>query len=135
MYYLRKEAFEEIIPEIHMTNGKVIPERKNIVEDRAIYKHPRLSRVFRRPFEGLDVKDQGMKVYTAKRLSTILKLRESVFRQCGELFDVYDENGIVDIPVDKENTIGDYVKLKPEVTYGMLELIVNPERWGILKNQ
>ena len=98
MYYLRKEPYEETIHEIHKTNGEVIPERKVMSEDRAVFKHHNFSRFYRQPFKGLDTKYPDLKLYMCKRLSTILKLRQSTFDYCGEWFDVYDENGKVDTP-------------------------------------
>ena len=35
-----------------------------------------------------------------KKLKTILELRQSTFDYCGEWFDVYDENGKVDLGGD-----------------------------------
>lgn len=81
MYYLRKELAE--------ADGETYV--------RTVYKHGRLSRYYRGGFTGLDKRYQGMRVYTCKKLATILKLRESTFRYSGEYFDVYDENGKVDI--------------------------------------
>ena len=52
---------------------------------------------YRGPFNGLTAKYQGMKVYTCKTLKRILELREAMHDYCGEWFDVYDENGKVDI--------------------------------------
>ena len=86
-YYLRKEPTEVVIPEIRKTDGTVIPERKRMTDDRAVYKAREFSRFYRGPFMGLSGKYQGMKVYTCKTLKTIL----------GEWFDVYNENGKVDI--------------------------------------
>nr|DAN90380.1 MAG TPA: hypothetical protein [Bacteriophage sp.] len=37
-----------------------------------------------------------MKVYTCKTLKKIKQLQESTFDYCGEMFDIYDENGKVD---------------------------------------
>ena len=96
MYYLRKEPYEQTIPPIEKTEGTVIPERKYMVEDRAVYKHPRYSRFYRGEFTGIDGKYQGMKVYTCKTLKRIKQLQESTFDYCGEMFDIYDENGKVD---------------------------------------
>lgn len=31
MYYLRKEPYEQIIPQIEKTDGTIIPERKYII--------------------------------------------------------------------------------------------------------
>lgn len=97
MYYLRNEPHEEVIPEIRKKDGTVIPERKVMSDDRAIYKAPRISRFYRGPFFGLHGKYQGMKVYTCKTLKTILSLRKDLHAYCGEWFDVYDENGKVDV--------------------------------------
>lgn len=97
MYYLRKEPYEVTIPEIKKTDGTVIPERKEKIEDRAIFKAKNLSRFYRGDFSGLDGKYQGMKVYTCKTLKNILALRESMHKYCGEWFDVYDENGKVEL--------------------------------------
>lgn len=70
-------------------------------EPRAIYKAPKMSRFYRGTFTGLSGKYQGMKVYTCKRLSTILSLRESVHDYCDEWFDVYNENGKIAIPASE----------------------------------
>ena len=96
MYYLRKEPYEQTIPAIKKTDGTIIPERKYMVEDRAVYKHPRYSRFYRGEFTGVNGKYQGMKVYTCKTLKKIKQLQESTFYYCGEMFDIYDENGKVD---------------------------------------
>ena len=97
MYYLRKEPYEHTIPAIKKTDGTIIPERKYMVEDRAVYKHPRYPRFYRGEFTGVNGKCQGMKVYTCKTLKKIKQLQESTFDYCGEMFDIYDENGKVDI--------------------------------------
>lgn len=95
MYYLRKEQHEEIIPEIKKTDGTIIPERKYINGDRAIFKHPRFSRFYRGDFTGINGKYQGMKLYTCKTLKKIKELQESTYEYCGEMFDIYDESGKV----------------------------------------
>lgn len=97
MYYLRKEPYERVISEIRKTDGTVIPERKVMTDDLAIYKHHDFSRFYRGYFTGIKGRYQGMKVYTCKTLKRILELRESMHDYCGEWFDVYDENGKVDI--------------------------------------
>ena len=96
-YYLRKEPTEVVIPEIRKTDGTVIPERKRMTDDRAVYKAREFSRFYRDPFMGLSGKYQCMKVYTCKTLKTILALRKNLHTYCGEWFDVYNENGKVDI--------------------------------------
>ena len=101
MYYLRKEPYEQTIPPIKKTDGTVIPERKYMVEDRAVYKHPRYSRFYRGEFTGINGKYQGMKVYTCKKLKKIKQLQESTFDYCGEMFDIYNENGKVTVNVRK----------------------------------
>lgn len=97
MYYLRKEPYEAVIPEIIKTDGSVIPERKYMTDDRAIYKHHDFSRYYRGDFTGIEGKRNGMRVYQCKTLKKILQLRQSTFNYSGEWFDVYDENGKVDI--------------------------------------
>lgn len=77
MYYLRKEPQEKTIPEIAKTDGTVIPERKFMSDDRAIYKAKEFSRFYRGDFKGLDGRYQGMTVYTCKTLKRILELRTS----------------------------------------------------------
>jgi len=95
MYYLRKEPFESTIPEIIKTDGSIIPERKYTVSDRAIYKDNRFSRFYRKEFLGIDNNNQGMKLYQCKTLKRIVKLQKDIFDYCGEMFDIYDENGKV----------------------------------------
>ncbi|MNB99082.1 hypothetical protein D3C75_463480 [compost metagenome] len=99
MYYLRKEPEAKTLPEIRKTDGTVIPERPYMSDDRSIYKHHDFSRFYRGSFKGLDGRYQGMKVYTCKTLKRILELRESTLRSTNELFDVYDENGKVGLPI------------------------------------
>ncbi|MEK4058735.1 MULTISPECIES: hypothetical protein [Paenibacillus] len=98
MYYLRKEPEEKTIPPIPLTNGNIIPERKFMSEDRAVYKAREFSRFYRGGFKGIVGRYQGMKVYTCKTLKRIIELRETTLKACGELFDVYDENGKVELP-------------------------------------
>lgn len=95
MYYLRKESYEQIIPEIKKTDGTVIPERKYITEDRALYKHNKFSRFYRSGYT--EFKKSRMHLYKVKTLKTILEQREALYDYCGEWFDVYDENGKVEI--------------------------------------
>lgn len=97
MYYLRKEAYEIIIPELKKEDGSVIPERRYHVPDRAIYKSNKCPRFYRKSFFGVNYKIKGMKLYTCKTLKTILTLRQDTFNYCGEWFDVYGENGKVEI--------------------------------------
>lgn len=95
MYYLRKEPYEQIIPEIKKTDGTVIESRKYMTEDRAIYKNESLSRFYRGEYKGSSGKYQGMEVYKCENLKDILELQKSTMEYCGELFDVYDEDGKV----------------------------------------
>ena len=83
MYYLRKES------------------DANAGGDRAIYKHHDFSRFYRGAFRGVNARYQGMKLYQCKTMKRILELRESLFKYCGEWFDVYDENGKVDNPAEE----------------------------------
>lgn len=77
MYYLKKDSSENY--------------------DRTIYKHRDFSRFYRGEFKGIDGKYQGMKVYTCKTLKKILEIQATTFNYCGETFDIYDENGKVQI--------------------------------------
>ena len=101
MYYLRKEPYEITIPEIKKLDGTIIPQRKMMTDDRAIYKSRSCSRFYRQLFVGISNNPIGMKLYTCKKLKTILELRKSTFEYCGEWFDVYDENGKVEL--EKKN--------------------------------
>lgn len=97
MYYLRKKPYTQIIKEIQKSDGSVIPERAYTTDDRAIYKSNKYSRFYRNTFKGLDVNPPYMKLYTCKTLKCILALRQDIYDYCGEWFDVYDENGIVNL--------------------------------------
>ena len=97
MYYLRKEPYEQIISKIVKTDGTVIPERKYMTDDRAIYKSNEYSRFYRQEFKDMNTNPAGMKLYTCKTLNEILELRQSTYDYCGEWFDVYDENGKIEI--------------------------------------
>ena len=77
-------------------DGTIIPERKIMTEDRAVFKHPRLSRFYRGNFTGMDGKYKGMNLYTCKTLKKIKELQKSTFDYCEEMFDIYDENGKVE---------------------------------------
>lgn len=106
MYYLRKEPQEEVIPEILKTDGTVIPERRFMSDDRAIYKHSRLARFYRGSFSGIDGRYQGMKVYRCKTLKRILEIRDTMQVYCGEIFDVYDDSGKIELPKIDEQFAG-----------------------------
>lgn len=95
MYYLRKEPYESTIQQIVKTNGEVIPERKYMTEDRALYKANDLGRFYRRVYTG--DKQRGFRLYKVKKIASILKQRQRLFEYCGELFDIYNENGKVDM--------------------------------------
>ena len=96
LYYLRKESYEQIVPEIHKTNGEIIPERKETVECHALYRGTDVT-----GWRGRDTypvpRNKGVKLYTCKTLKKIMAERESLHDYCGEWFDIYDENGKVDI--------------------------------------
>ena len=96
-YYLYSPAHEVILPEIHKTTGEVVPERKMQGPPRAVYKDRGISRFYRGTFSGMDGRYMGMKIYTCRSLKHILKIRKDLHTYCGEWFDVYDENGKVDL--------------------------------------
>lgn len=65
-------------------------------DDRALYKHSFYNRYYRNEYP--TPIDKCLKLYKAKRLSTILRHRETLHEYCNEWFDVYDQDGnIVDI--------------------------------------
>lgn len=99
MYYLRKEPYEQTISAIEKTDGTIIPERKYMIDDGAIYKSREHYRFYRQPFTDINTNPLGMKLYTCKTLKKILELRQSTYDYCGEWFDVYDENGKVDLEI------------------------------------
>ena len=41
-----------------------------------------------------------MKLYSCKAMKRIMKIREDLFQYCGEYFDVYNEDGKVDIDAE-----------------------------------
>lgn len=95
MYYLRKESYEQVIPEIKKIDGTIIPERKYMTSDRALYKLNGMSRFYRRGYPNPE--EKGMKLYKVKKLQTILEQRNALYEYSGEWFDVYDDSGKVDI--------------------------------------
>lgn len=91
MYYLRLKTEHYLVERM---DGTVVDCGE---DDRAIYKSNKYSRFYREDFDGFDSKHRGVHLYTCKKLKTILSLRQDTFDYCGEWFDVYDENGKVDI--------------------------------------
>ncbi len=96
MYYLRKEPYERILPELICEDGTVFPERTITTADVAIYKRTRYYFDVL-TFNGIGVNPIGFKLYTYKTLKNILRLRQEAYDYCGEWFDVYDENGKVEL--------------------------------------
>jgi hypothetical protein len=95
-YYLRKEPYEHIIPKMTRPNGEIIPEKIYMSEDRALYYlYDLTGRRYRSsyPFPN----DKTLRLYTCKTLKHIMEERQNLFDYCGEWFDVYDENGKVDL--------------------------------------
>ena len=95
MYYLRKEP--EKINNYKQINKTVDSGSKILKDDRVIYKSRELFRFYRGRFNGLESRYYGMKVYTCRTLKYILELREVIFKATNELFDVYDENGKIEL--------------------------------------
>ena len=98
MYYLYSPAHDVMVPTFRKMDGTVIPGRKIPVDARTIYKTGGPFMFKRGPFLGLKAKHNGMKPYTSKTLKKILEIRQIVFEATGELFEVYDENGRVELP-------------------------------------
>lgn len=93
MYYLRKEPYERCWLE-QQENGVLIQKSTFVDEDRTLFKATDCGWMGRRTTE---VKYPSCKVYMVKKLSTIMNQRQRLFEHCNEWFDVYDENGKVDI--------------------------------------
>jgi hypothetical protein len=90
-YFLRKESYEIVIPEMVRQNGEVIPERVLETEDRALYflpKYPR--RRYRTSYP--NPASKNLKIYKCKSLKHILEERKALFDYCGEWFDIYDQD-------------------------------------------
>lgn len=103
MYYLKREPYKVPEHKINKTDGTVHIIESYMTDASAIYKHHDFSRFYRGDFNGIDGKYQGMKLYTCKTLKKILEIQAITLNYCGELFDIYDENGKVEI-----ETWGDY---------------------------
>lgn len=97
MYYLKRESYEMPEMKIQCIDGTVITHKPYMTDESAIYKHHDFSRFYRGDFNGIDGKYQGMKLYTCKTLKKILEIQAATLNYCGELFDIYDENGKVQI--------------------------------------
>lgn len=97
MFYLRKGPYERKISKIKKADGTVIPERTYIERCIALHKDNTLARFYRKPFLGIGENPKGMKLYTCKTQRKILEIRQALFDYCGEWFDVYNENGKVDL--------------------------------------
>lgn len=95
MYYLKRESYEIPETKIKKIDGTIIVHEPYMSGDSAIYKHHNFSGLYRGEFNGIDKKYQGMKLYTCKTLKKILEIQARTLDYCGELFDVYDENGKV----------------------------------------
>ena len=75
MYYLRIESYESTIEEIIKTDGTVIPERKYMVDDRAVYKHTKYNRFYRHSFRGMNRKcEDSLRLYQVKSIKRILEI-------------------------------------------------------------
>lgn len=95
-YYLRSPAHKQIVPGFTKTDGTVVPERVFDIEERALYRHHNFLRFYRDSYP--EPNNAGLRLYTAKKLKTILLRRRELFDYCGEWFDVYTvEAGKVDL--------------------------------------
>ena len=95
MYYLRLVE-EDLI--VHNCKGEPVHLGPS---DRAVYKHNRLGRFYREDFDGIGSRHgtyrDGSHLYTSRSMNRILDLRRDTFNYCNEIFDVYDENGKVEL--------------------------------------
>lgn len=97
MYIVRKEPYEQTIPEINKTDGTVIPERKYMTDDRAIFKRKDCDRCYRHAFYPELSKQpyDSVELFVTDDLEEARNIQFRTFEYCGEWFDVYDENGVV----------------------------------------
>lgn len=84
MYYLRKKPYtkEYINPE---TGEKDYIE---FTEDRAIFKHNRFGRMYRKNFL---CTENGIHLWKCKTLQNALRHRVQLYHYCNEWFDIYDD--------------------------------------------
>jgi hypothetical protein len=97
-YYLFSPDHDELIPRMKRPNGEEIPERTVRSGDRALYKAQGTSKLYRSSYPIPYSKE--MKLYTCKTIKHILFVRKKLYEYCCEWFDVYNENGKVEIPSD-----------------------------------
>lgn len=102
MYYLRLVEEDAIV---HNAKGEPVHLGPS---DRAVYKHNRLGRFYRESFDGIKSKHgtfrNGTHLYMVKSLKRILGLRRDTFNYCNEVFDVYDENGKVELTKEQHES-------------------------------
>lgn len=94
MYYLRLKQKHSLF---ERADGSVMDCGAS---DRAIFKSNRFGRFYRQDY---GIPHSGMHLYRCKKLKTILELRKDTFDYCGEWFDVWDENGMVELRDGKDH--------------------------------
>ena len=78
------------------------------VNDRAVFKHYERNQFCRAEFKDIKTHPTRFILYTCKSLKQILYVRELCFEHWNEWFDVYDEQGKIDLdnpPENREQTI------------------------------
>lgn len=84
MYYLRKKPYTK---EYTDPITKKI-ETVEFTSDRAVFKHKRYSRFYRKDYL---CTDREVQLWKCKSLQRVLRHRVSLFNYCNEWFDIYDE--------------------------------------------
>ena len=93
MYYLRKKPYTKEY--INSETGE--KDYIEFTEDRAIFKHNRFGRMYRKNFL---CTEKGIHLWKCKVLQNALKHRVQLYHYCNEWFDVYDDETNEPIPTD-----------------------------------
>ena len=84
MYYLRKKPYTKEYTDL-ITGEKDYIE---FTEDRAVFKHNRFGRMYRKNFL---CTESGIHLWKCKELQNALRHRVQLYHYCNEWFDIYDD--------------------------------------------
>ena len=93
MYYLRKKPYAKEY--INSETGE--KDYTEFTEDRAVFKHNRFGRMYRKNFL---CTENGIHLWKCKTLQNALRHRVQLYHYCNEWFDVYDDETNESIPTD-----------------------------------